>query len=147
MPSNRGGRGAAAVPTNADGAQAALKELGPGRFRLQGALDLSAVSGLAKQGAGLLENRRRKSETPSARRIEIDLGGVERSSSAVIALLLDWVDKAARQQTEIVFTNWPQALVRIAAFSNVDGLLGIDGIGADDNMTRSPDGTPAWTSS
>lgn len=125
----------------------ALTELGPDRFRLQGALDLSAVGALAKQGPALVEIGRRRSETPPARRIEIDLGGVERANSAVIALLLDWVEKAARQQAEIVFTNWPQALARIAAFSNVDGLLGIERANGDGDKNRSSDGPSAWTSS
>lgn len=57
--------------------------------------------------------------------IEIDLGDVERSSSAGIALLLDWVDQAGRDGIDVKFRRWPKALVRIAAFSNVEDLLGI----------------------
>ncbi|MFP4063385.1 MAG: lipid asymmetry maintenance protein MlaB, partial [Halochromatium sp.] len=58
--------------------------------------------------------------------IQIDLGGVERSSSAAIALLLDWVAQAGRAGIELRFAHWPEALRRIAIFSNVDGLLGLE---------------------
>lgn len=125
------------------GGQATLAELGPDRYRLQGALDLSAVAKLAQQTKRLLNLGRRRSAAQPGRRIEIDLGGIERSNSAVIALLLDWMDQAAEQRIDLVFKNWPQALERIAAFSNVDHLLGIETRQANDGDISSIE----WTSS
>ncbi|MFP4247476.1 MAG: lipid asymmetry maintenance protein MlaB, partial [Halochromatium sp.] len=95
--------------------------------------DLGAIPGLARQGQRLLK---RLSREPASRsqsqslsqpvEIQIDLGGVERSSSAAIALLLDWVAQAGRAGIELRFAHWPEALRRIAIFSNVDGLLGLE---------------------
>ncbi|MEA1050204.1 STAS domain-containing protein [Lamprobacter modestohalophilus] len=102
-----------------------LTEISPGQFELKGALILSTVPTLARQGARLLKAVRTKRDSmPLA--VEIDLGGVERSSSAGIALLLDWVDQAGSDGIDLQFRNWPEALLRIASFSNVEGLLRIE---------------------
>lgn len=104
---------------------AELVELGAGQFRLQGPLDLSTMPELARQGQRLFKRLRRDS-TSQPQHLEIDLGGVERSSSAAIALLLDWVAQAQHAGLGLSFAHWPDALRRIALFSNVDGLLGIE---------------------
>lgn len=102
-----------------------LTEISPGQFELKGALILSTVPTLARQGARLLKAvRAQRDSMPLA--VEIDLSGVKRSSSAGIALLLDWVDQAGRDGIDLQFRNWPEALVRIATFSNVEGLLRIE---------------------
>lgn len=108
---------------------AELLELAPGRFALRGRLDLDSVPALVRQGKRLFRGARGRQDAQSQgpeQVLEIDLGGVERASSAGIALLLDWVEQAARVQARLVFLNWPDALARIAAFSNVAGLLGLD---------------------
>ncbi|NBC48171.1 MAG: STAS domain-containing protein [Gammaproteobacteria bacterium] len=143
MPSKLDGQVSAATVEPDAGTQATLAELGPDRYQLQGVLDLSAVARLAKQTKRLFKSGQNRSATQPGRRIEIDLGGIERSNSAVIALLLDWVDQAAQQQIELVFKKWPQALERIAAFSNVDQLLGIETRQADDGGASSIE----WTNS
>jgi ABC-type transporter Mla MlaB component len=107
------------------GQQAALTALDSGHYRLQGRLDLNAIPELAKQAGRLLPFGRRPSAAPPPPRIEIDLGGIDQSTSAAVALLLEWTEQAAHQRIELVLSNWPPALARIAAFSNVDGLLGL----------------------
>lgn len=102
-----------------------LTERAPGQFELKGSLDLGSVPTLARQGTRLLKALRARPDTVPLS-VEIDLGGVERSSSAGIALLLDWVDQAGRDGIDLRFRNWPEALVRIASFSNVEGLLRIE---------------------
>lgn len=104
---------------------AELLELAPGRLALRGQIDLNSVPTLVRQAKRLFRGPRDKHGTQS-QVLEIDLQGVERASSAAIALLLDWVEQAARVQTRLVFLNWPDTLARIAAFSNVAGLLGLD---------------------
>jgi phospholipid transport system transporter-binding protein len=113
-------------------------ELAPGRYRLQGRVDLGSIPAVVKQGLPVFGPQRRRSR-PLPPRIEIDLGGVERASSAAVALLLEWTDQAAQNRIELAFLNWPPALMRIADFSNVAGLLGIHK--ADQNAS------PAWTNS
>lgn len=103
-------------------AGAALKRIAPGRFRLEGDLDLTTVAALARAGRQLAAG----TETAPGP-VEVDLGGVGRASSAAIALLLEWLEQAAAGGVKLEFRNWPEALVRIADFSNVDTLLGVHG--------------------
>jgi phospholipid transport system transporter-binding protein len=103
---------------------AELLEIGPGRLALKGRLDLESIPALARRGRRLLRDASAQAAHP--RVLEIDLGGVERTSSAAIALLLDWVEQAAQTEARLVFLNWPEALARIADFSNVASLLGLE---------------------
>lgn len=126
---------------NGDGA--ALTEIEPCRFKLSGTLDLGTVTLLSKHGQRLVEAARGCPDGIRPPGVEIDLSGVKRATSAAIALLLEWVDLAARHHIELGFRNWPAPMVHIAAFSNVDGLLGIDDPTAGDGATP----PIAWTSS
>jgi phospholipid transport system transporter-binding protein len=101
-----------------DAAGAALKRVAPGRFRVEGDLDLTTVAALARAGRQLAAG----AETAPGP-VEVDLSGV----SAAIALLLEWLEQAAAGGVRLEFRNWPEALVRIADFSNVDALLGVHG--------------------
>lgn len=114
----------AAPQPAATGRRAELREVAPGRLAVSGRLDLESIPVLARRGRRLLRDAQARHAEP--RVIEIDLGGVERASSAAIALLLDWAEQAAQADARIVFLNWPVALARIAEFSNVAGLLGLE---------------------
>jgi phospholipid transport system transporter-binding protein len=50
---------------------------------------------------------------------------VTTANSAGLALLLEWMDLARSRGVDIVYTNVPESLQRIAAFSNVAALLPI----------------------
>jgi len=95
---------------------AELTETAPGRFRVAGDLNLQTVVPLAAAGRRL---------AASGGAVEVDLGGVRQGSSAGVALLLEWTDQVRRAGGELHFSHWPEPLVRIADFSNVDSLLGI----------------------
>jgi phospholipid transport system transporter-binding protein len=97
-------------------ATAELIETGQGRFRVEGDLNLATVVPLAAAGRRL---------AAAGAPVEVDLGGIGRGSSAAVALLLEWTDQVRRAGGSLHFTHWPEALVRIAEFSNVDGLLGV----------------------
>jgi phospholipid transport system transporter-binding protein len=92
-----------------------LSELGPGRWRLDGDLALPQVARLAAgpPPAG---------DTGS---VELDLAGVGRTSSAAVALMLHWQAGLRACGSRLVLVNAPQSLHRLAALSNVDGLLGL----------------------
>lgn len=114
---------------------AALTDTGPGRFRLDGDLDLAAVAALARETRRLLPLRpkgpRRWAEPPASGRVTdvlLDLGGVGQVSSAAVALLLEWTDQVRRNGGRLVIAGAPAPLVRIAGLSNVDELLGLGGV-------------------
>lgn len=97
-------------------AAARLSRLGPGQWRLEGPLTLDQVAVLARRAAPGAE----------ASAITLDLGGVCRSSSAAVALLLEWQATLRACGSELRLIAAPADLCRLAALSNVDGLLGLE---------------------
>lgn len=99
---------------------ARLVELGEGRYRLEGDLNLHSVAELARSATPLFS-------APGAAgpRLELDLAGVTQSSSAAVALMLDWVARARAAGGSLRIENWPEAMMRIARFSNLAELFGL----------------------
>lgn len=96
------------------GGEARLIPSGNSFARLEGPLDFDSVSHLLAAGAALLRR-------PGP--FQIDLSGVTSANSAGLALLLEWMDLARSRGIDIVYTNLPESLLRIAAFSNLTALL------------------------
>ena len=93
---------------------ARLISAGPGRLRVEGALNFASVTGLVTEAEALF---------PATGRLRIDLSGVESANSAGLALLLEWLDMARSRRLDLEYLNLPDALGRIAAFSNLGTLL------------------------
>lgn len=55
--------------------------------------------------------------------LEIDLRGVGRADSAGLALLVEWMARAQRRNTDIQFLNMPEQMREIARMTEVDALL------------------------
>ncbi len=91
-----------------------LSDLGDGRFALKG--EMSFVTA---------ERILHASGEPFAHhtRIEIDLSGVQKSDSAGLALLLEWITWANHTVREIHFTAMPERVLAIAKTTEVDHLL------------------------
>ncbi len=96
-------------------APASVTRIGDGRWRLEGDLGLAQVSALALKPLPAAE----------AGRMVLDLGGVGRTSSAAVALLLEWQARLCSRGADLAIVNAPASLCRLAALSNVDGLLGL----------------------
>lgn len=102
-------------PTTAPvGARARLLAPARGQARVEGALDFDTLMPLLAAGEALLRR-------PGA--LRIDLGGVTTANSAGLALLLEWLDLARARGIDLRFLNLPDALLRIAALSNLGELL------------------------
>ena len=84
------------------------------RLDLSGQLDFKSISGLRNALAPYL----RKS-----RHLVIDLNGVDRTNSAALALLLQWLEDALDQGCRLEYTNLPDKLVDIAELHGLKGLL------------------------
>jgi phospholipid transport system transporter-binding protein len=56
-------------------------------------------------------------------RLDVDLEGVRRANSAGLALVLEWLEIARERGISLRFRNLPESLARLAAISNVTGLL------------------------
>jgi phospholipid transport system transporter-binding protein len=91
-----------------------LKELGEGRFELQGPLTFATVTSALEQ-----------SRHPFAKydRLTVDLSGVDAADSAALALLLEWINWARHYVREIRFEHIPPQILAIARISEVAELL------------------------
>ena len=87
---------------------------GQGQYALSGELSFRTVPDLLRQGERLFEG---------CSTFVLDLEGVERSDSAGVALLLEWLRRCRRRQQDLFFRNLPQALVEIARVSNLDEIF------------------------
>jgi phospholipid transport system transporter-binding protein len=86
-----------------------------GRFALKGALTLSTVTALRSQG--------RQSFSAATGDIVVDLGGIDRTDSGGLALLVDWLAWAQSARRKLTFTALPEALRALARVSDVEDLL------------------------
>lgn len=91
-----------------------IRARGNNAYELLGSLDLETVASLRLQGFGLLDGQGE---------LVFDLGKVERSDSAGLALLLEWVREAQRRGSKIRFRNMPPQMSAIARTSGLDKLL------------------------
>jgi len=92
-----------------------LEERHPGALTLRGDLRAPEVPALLD------------SLPVTARRYEVDLGGIERIDSAGLALILEWQRRLTSVGGALVLRHPPDPLVRLAQISGVDKLILSDG--------------------
>ena len=85
-----------------------------GRFRLVGELSFDTVPQLIEQAAAVF---------PDCPELEVDLGGVRRSDSAGLALLIEWVRQARAVDQTIRLVNMPEQMRDIVRVSGLDNVL------------------------
>ena len=103
-----------AKPPNNSAGKFELRELGNGRFSLEGEMSFETAERVLAASEKLFEPHTR---------IEVDLAGVTRTDSAGLALLLEWVTWANHTVREIRFSGMPEKIVAIARTTEVDPLL------------------------
>ncbi len=83
-------------------------------LRVRGELDFDTVADLWAT-----------TEAPTLREpiLRVDLGGVQRSNSAGVALLVQWLRQARRRQVELVFVNISAQMRAIIAIADLDTIL------------------------
>ena len=91
-----------------------LTRTAPGAFSITGDLDFASVGDLLAQGEQAFAEHQL---------IRIDLQGVGQANSAGLALLLEWLDRARRRRQRLELVHLPESLARIAAITNLTGLL------------------------
>jgi phospholipid transport system transporter-binding protein len=85
-----------------------------GVLAVSGVLEFATVTALAGQAEGLL---------PASGPLYIDLGGVEHTDSAGLALLVHWLRRAHHEGRLLEFRNVPVQLLEMARVSRLDNLL------------------------
>jgi phospholipid transport system transporter-binding protein len=95
-------------------AKTQLESQGEGRFRVSGMLDASTVTHVLEES---------HSRFRGASKIVVDLAGITESDSSGLALLLEWLRLAKKDNQQIRFEHVPQQIVALARISEVDDLL------------------------
>jgi len=90
-----------------------------GSISVSGELNHQTVPALLKQSGELLF---RGDGNPGGD-IAVDLNAVSRADSAGVALLIEWLRQAKRNNKTIRFSNMPEQMHEIATVSGVDKLL------------------------
>ena len=93
---------------------AQVEQVDAGHLRVMGVLDFSTVTALFSQIHQL---------GGSTDDLELDFSSLERSNSAGLALLLELLDAARKQNRKITFSGIPPQLLDLARMSNVEHLL------------------------
>ena len=94
------------------------------RLTLAGVLDLHTV-------AAVLEPGRHAIAGVAGQSAVLDLAAVERSDSAGLALVVDWLRTARRRGLDLAIEGTPAQLADIARVSGLDELLGVEDARAD----------------
>lgn len=91
-----------------------FEDKGKGHFRVSGVLSFGTASEALGESARLFDGQRH---------LELDLGGVESTDSAGLALLVEWAARARREHRKLVFRNLPKQALALARISELDKLL------------------------
>ncbi len=91
-----------------------LKDLGEGRFALAGEMSFATCGRILRDSESRFE---------AHTRIEVDLSGVDKTDSAGLALLLEWITWANHTVREIRFQGLPERIDAIAKVTEVEELL------------------------
>lgn len=96
---------------------------GQGRYRLEGELSFATVADVLKKTLAVFRD---------ASRLSFDLGGVSRVDSAGVALMVEWMRRAAQARTELRYMHLPRHVMAIARVSGIEHLISVDSTDAVD---------------
>ncbi|GKW48391.1 STAS domain-containing protein [Halomonas sp. NCCP-2165] len=87
------------------------------RLRVDGEVDFDVAAPLAAAGSDWLAS------LTSGRRVVIDLGGVDRVSSAALSVLLQWLRDSRGAGVEVDEVALSEPLARLTRLADLDALL------------------------
>jgi phospholipid transport system transporter-binding protein len=91
-----------------------LCDLGDGRFELRGNVSFQTAEDILRSSEKLFAG---------LANIDVNLSAVEQTDSAGLALLLEWISRAANTDTEIQFSDMPEKIQAIAITTEINELL------------------------
>lgn len=92
-------------------------EVRDGVIHVSGALTLTTARAALDATAGAFNG--------ASGALTFDLAGVKESDSAALAVLLEWMRRAAAQRLGLVYRNVPERLGQLARISDLETVLGI----------------------
>ena len=91
-----------------------LTEQGDGRFGLTGDVSFATAEAILRKSNQMFAQHEK---------VEVDLSAVEKTDSAGLALLLEWISLAAKRGRQIRYTQIPEKIHAIAVTAEIDELL------------------------
>ena len=82
-----------------------------GQIKIEGILDFNTVNSVKKQTIGLFN---------ASSEIQFDLSAVSQANSAALALLLEWLKIAQKNQVSLSFSNFPEHLRQLARVYGIE---------------------------
>lgn len=98
--------------------QATINQQEDNLYRIDGELNMQTVPAVAEELSGLIFNI-------NGEELTFDLGGVTRSDSAGVALLVDAMQLAIAKKINLHFSHLPQQMKEIAGISGLLDILPI----------------------
>lgn len=86
-----------------------------GVIRVSGELNAASVPQLLTDAQPLFQQ--------SGKQVSIDLSDVSRADSSGLALLIDWMRSAQKQQQQLSFRRLPEQLLEMARVSGIEDIL------------------------
>lgn len=83
-------------------------------FGVSGDMRFSTVTGLLNESLTMFEGQQI---------LEINLGAVARVDSAGLALLIEWMNRGVKNNTEVRFVSMPDQMKEIARMSGLETML------------------------
>jgi phospholipid transport system transporter-binding protein len=94
-----------------------VAEAAPGQITVRGALSFETARTACDLGIKLFKRARK------APQIVIDCGGVTEADSAGLAVMLEWLKWALKNQRPMAFENLPESIRAVARIGEVEPLL------------------------
>ena len=91
-----------------------LCDLGDGRFELRGNVSFQTAEDILRSSEKLFAG---------LANVDVNLSAVEQTDSSGLALLLEWISRAANTDTEIQFSNIPEKIKAISVTTDINELL------------------------
>lgn len=94
---------------------AAIEKDSEGCYKISGELNMHTVPEIWRKANALLQS--------TTQALCFDLAGIQRSDSAGLALLIEWMRAARRMDVPVTFRNLPPQLLQIAQVSGLETIL------------------------
>ena len=91
-----------------------LTDLGDGHFALSGDASFQTAETILRASEKVFSGHSS---------LEVNLAGVEKTDSAGLALLLEWISRAANAGSEVRFAEIPEKIKAIAVTADINELL------------------------
>lgn len=95
----------------------ALTQQSPSLWSLQGNVNVNTITAIIEPGYKMIK------AAPAGQPLTLDLSGVNEADSASVALLIDWLRFAKKQNKTLAFSNLPVKMKDIIKVSNLDKIL------------------------